>query len=173
MGASDIGAAPAAGHVVWIGARQPRVRNAGSQGPTAPGPIHAVETIEIDSAGLVGDRHRAAGGKRAVTLIQAEHLPVIRSLLAAAAVTPESLRRNLVVAGINLKALERCAFRVGEVVLEGTGPCHPCGRMEDALGPGGYAAMRGHGGITARVLCGGTVRVGDPVAPDHRLRDPG
>jgi len=68
-----------------------------------------------------------------------------------------------VVSGIPLVALKGRRFRVGEVVLEGTAPCDPCSRMEAALGPGGFNAMRGHGGLCARIVSGGTMRLGDVV----------
>ena len=67
------------------------------------------------------------------------------------------------VSGINLLALKDKRFRAGDVLLEYTGACHPCSKMERALGAGGYNAMRGHGGITARVLEAGLLRIGDRV----------
>lgn len=111
----------------------------------------------------LGQRGEAELSTRQVTLIQHEHLPVIAQLARVAVVDPVALRRNLVVSGINLLALKNARLRVGEALLELVGPCHPCSRMEDAIGPGGYAAMRGHGGMTARVLEGGAIVVGDPV----------
>jgi MOSC domain-containing protein YiiM len=119
----------------------------------------------IAGQGLAGD-HYGGGlkGLRQVTLIQSEHLPVIGALLGGEAPSPCVLRRNLVVSGINLVALKGVRFRVGDAVLEGTGLCQPCSRMEETLGPGGYNAMRGHGGLTAQVVQDGVISVGDALA---------
>ncbi|MFP6763287.1 MAG: MOSC domain-containing protein, partial [Planctomycetaceae bacterium] len=93
-----------------------------------------------------------------------EHLPAVAAILGhEQSADPVMLRRNIVVSGISLLALKDQQFRIGEAVLEGTGPAAPCSRMEENLGPGGYNAMRGHGGITARVIAGGVLSVGTSV----------
>lgn len=139
--------------------------------PARHADINRVSDVAAEvGRGLIGDyrseRAPRDSAKRQVTLIQAEHLHVIAALagvkLEPAELAP-LLRRNLVVSGINLLALKDRQFRIGEVVLEGSGLCAPCSQMEDALSTGGYNAMRGHGGITARVLAAGTLRVGDGV----------
>ena len=145
--------------------------------PQRRGAMWRVDAAQaIAGHGLQGDRAAAraasapGGGRRQVSLMQAEHLPVIAALSGHAVVDAALLRRNLVVAGLNLVAA-RSLFkdrpmwlRIGAaVVLEITGPCEPCSRMEEALGVGGYNAVRGHGGMTARVLVGGEVRCGDAV----------
>jgi MOSC domain-containing protein YiiM len=142
------------GHVTWIGLRpQPRV------------PVIAVAEARLTTTdGLVGDRYAGRSGARHVTLIQAEHMAVMASFLGRE-VTPDQLRRNIAVAGLNLIALKDRRFRLGTALLEMTGLCHPCGRMENVFGPGGYNAVRGHGGITARVVEDGTVNLGDAVTP--------
>ena len=144
---------PRAGRVEWIGLR-----------PQRDVPMDEVDhAIAESGAGLVGDRYAGGSGKRGVTLIQAEHLPAIAALSGHAAVAPAILRRNLVVSGLPLVALKGRRFRIGEVLLEGTDECDPCSRMEAALGPGGFNAMRGHGGLCARILEGGTIQRGDAV----------
>ena len=124
----------------------------------------AVEAVA--GRGLVGDRYASGSGKRGITLIQAEHLPVIAALSGHAAVAPALLRRNVVVSGIPLVALKGRRFRIGGALFEGADDCDPCSRMEAALGPGGYNAMRGHGGLCARILEGGRIMVGDGVEPE-------
>ena len=133
--------------------------------PARRAPVRRTDAVTAQrNRGLAGDRHAArTGGKRQVTLIQAEHLAVIASLLHREAVPPERVRRNLVVVGVNLLAFKDQPFRIGTAVLHGTGSCPPCPRMEEALGPGGYQAMRGHGGITAEILETGRIALGDAL----------
>ena len=144
---------PRPGRVEWIGLR-----------PKRDVPMQEVnEAFATAGIGLTGDRYAGGSGKRGITLIQAEHLPAIAALSGHTTVSPALLRRNIVVSGLPLIALKGRRFRIGEVLLEGTDECDPCSRMEDALGPGGYNAMRGHGGLCARVLEGGVLRRGDEV----------
>lgn len=126
--------------------------------------------------GLIGD-HRGqrlaeteAQRHRELTLIQHEHLPLIGAWTLQQAVDARRLRRNLVISGLNLAAMHSpfadqvLVWRVGpEVCIEVTGSCPPCSRMETELGLGGYNALRGHGGLTARVTTGGLIRVGAVV----------
>ena len=137
------------------------------RGPSRAPARRIASTQALAGIGLADDRLGQRGeaelSTRQVTLIQSEHLPVIATLAGVDAVDPVGLRRNLVIAGINLLALKNARLQVGEAVLEIVGPCQPCSRMEETIGPGGYAAMRGHGGMTARVVAGGAIREGDPV----------
>ena len=145
---------PQVGRIEWIGVRAQKYE---------PLTVLAEATVDLEE-GLVGDRYQGTSKKRQVTLIQAEHLEAVGKILSSGPVDPGLTRRNLVVSGINLLAFKDQRFQLGhEVVLEMTGICHPCSRMEENLGPGGYNALRGHSGINARVVKGGTIRIGDAV----------
>lgn len=145
---------PQVGRVAWIGAS-----------PARRAPVQSLESTLIEvGTGLAEDHHARSGrSRRQVTLIQWEYLSVVAAMLGRDSLSPELLRRNIAIAGINVQTLKDQQFRLGNVLLEGTGFCHPCSRMEEVLGPGGYHAMRGHGGITARVIEGGRVTCGDAV----------
>lgn len=142
------------GKVMWIGLR-----------PARRQPLQAVLQADLDPArGLIGDHYQSRTNHvRQVTLIQAEHITAIAIYLGIGCIQPATLRRNIVVTGINLHALKGRRFRLGTAQLLATGECHPCSRMETVLGAGGYNAVRGHGGITAQILHAGQVRLDDPV----------
>ncbi len=145
--------------------------------PARGAPVLAVPSVlALQDRGLEGDRSalakptRAGGHKRQVTLMQAEHLSLIAAWVGRDAIDATLLRRNLVIAGINLLSArslfadQPVHIAIGDqMILLATGPCDPCSKMEAELGVGAYNAMRGHGGLTARVLAGGTIAVGDAV----------
>lgn len=149
------------GTVEWIGLR-PRRRE-----PLQPvTKAHAVPTL-----GLEGDHRmsKTPGSGRQVTLISQEFIDQIAGHMGLPGIDPARLRRNIVISGINLNALRRQRFRVGEALFEATQLCHPCARMEQELGPGGVVAMLGYGGLCAKILEAGIIACGDPVATEPAL----
>ena len=150
-----LAAVPQQGRVRWIGVR-----------PAARAEMLELQAVEARrEAGLTGDHSRPGlHNARQVTLIQWEHLAVIGALLERPPeqpITPQELRRNIAISGINLFSLKGRRFRLGQAILQTTGWCQPCARLEERLGNGTFQAVRGHGGITARVLQGGIIRLND------------
>ena len=145
---------PQIGKVEWIGIRTEK-----------KGVVQVLKSVFIKKgSGLEGDHFKGSpSGKRQVTIIQMEHLQTVAKILGAKNIAPELTRRNIVVSGINLLSLKDQKFRMGEVILETTGICAPCNLMETNLGKGGYNAMRGHGGITTKVISEGKLELGDKV----------
>lgn len=149
-----LAAVPQTGIVQWMGVR-----------PAARAEMIIVDAVEARrEAGLTGDHTRPSPrNARQVTLIQWEHLAVVSALIGRS-LEPQDLRRNIAVTGINLFSLKNRRFQIGQAIFETTGWCQPCARLEERLGPGTFQAMRGHGGITARIVSGGIIRVGDTVS---------
>ena len=128
--------------------------------PERMAPVKIVDAVlAIQNKGLEGDRSK--GGNRQVTFIQKEHIITVASFLGKTDLDYTLTRRNVLVEGINLLSLKGKQFRIGEAVFEYSGECHPCSRMEEALGTGGYNAMRGHGGITAKIVLSGLIKIND------------
>lgn len=142
------------GTLAWIGLRP-------SRGAAMVAPDAA--TL-VAMRGIAGDHYQTErNGARQVTLIAAEDVAAVASFLRRAEISPDLLRRNLLTRGINLIALKGQRVRIGSVILEITGECAPCSRMEANLGPGGYNALRGRGGLRSRIIEAGNVRIGDAV----------
>lgn len=143
------------GVLEWIGLRTER-----------RGEVLVVDQVEaVAGLGLVGDHRmkKTPGSGRQVTLISREYIQQICAHTGHGAIDPRLLRRNLVIAGMNMNLLRHQRLQIGEVILETTALCHPCSRMDEALGTGGAAAMFGYGGLCAKVIQGGHMRRGDPV----------
>ncbi len=143
------------GRLRWIGLR----------------PGHKQEMLSVESTqaiarlGLEGDHRclKTPDSGRQVTIISTEFIRTIETYSGLPHIDPSLLRRNLVVSGINLNALRHQQFCIGDALFEATALCHPCVRMDQTLGRGGAAAMLGYGGLCAKVLESGEIRIGDLV----------
>ncbi len=143
------------GELTWIGVRPERKAVM----------RELTSAIAHQDLGLEGDHKlkKTPGSGRQVTLISQEYIDMISHYLGGKHVYPNTLRRNLVVKNINLSALRYQQFQIGDAVFEAGALCHPCQRMEVALGKGGIAAMMGHGGLCCKVIKTGEIKIGDTV----------
>jgi MOSC domain-containing protein YiiM len=124
----------------------------------------------LEGCGLEGDRYCAGIGHWSrfgrvceVTFIAAEDLDYIERETGVS-VSNGQHRRNVVTRGISLKTLRRGErFRVGGAAFEYRGPRSVCRYIERLTEPGMTQALKGRGGICARVIENGTLRVGDEI----------
>jgi MOSC domain-containing protein YiiM len=136
--------------------------------------MQAVATVTaMAGSGLAGDRYQTGAGfysarprddgGREVTLIEAE---VLAALAAEHGITltPAQSRRNLTTRGIRLPDLIGRRFTIGEVVCEGVDHCPPCQHLVEVTGRPVLEPLVGRGGIRARIVAGGVLRAGDPIA---------
>jgi MOSC domain-containing protein YiiM len=141
--------------------------------------MQAVAEIEaIVGIGLSGDRYAAGTGfysarptdpgAREVTLFEAEVLDLLQTDHGIT-LRPDEHRRNLTVRGVRLSELLGQRFSVGDVVLEGVKDCPPCEHLEQLTGKRLLRPLLDRGGLRARVVVGGTLRVGDAISVQARV----
>ena len=137
------------------------------EGSAAMERVEEVHTIE--GRGIEGDRYCEGRGFYTpygdvceVTLISSEDLDDIARELGIGVKNGEH-RRNIITRGVRLEDLRGKKFRIGGTILEYDRPRPPCGHVQDLTEPGMTRALRGRGGICARVVEGGTIRESDTI----------
>lgn len=126
--------------------------------------LQDVETIEcVAGRGVPGDRFfdYQADYKGQITFFSSEVFEEVCRTVGVRDKNPGAARRNVVTSGIDLNSLIGKRFEVQGVVFEGICECKPCYWMNSAIGPGAEHALLGRGGLRARILAGGTLRVSE------------
>jgi MOSC domain-containing protein YiiM len=121
----------------------------------------AVEAVQVTADGVVGDRY---GKSRDLTLIEAEALEGLREDAGIELTAAES-RRQVLTRGISLNDLVGKHFTVGEVECVGQEWCEPCNHLQGLTQQGVLRGLVHRGGLRADIVSGGTIAVGDAVAP--------
>jgi len=141
--------------------------------PADEHPIIGVPEIEcVAGRGIRGDRFfdYKPDYKGQITFFAAEIydelcatlLPPVSQLSAlnAQLPPPSAFRRNVITRGADLNSLIGKQFTIQGVTFEGTAECSPCYWMDQAFAPGTEAALKGRGGLRAKILTDGWLRIG-------------
>jgi MOSC domain-containing protein YiiM len=120
-------------------------------------PVREFEEVSaVENRGFQDCIHGRPGSRRQVLLMDFETLEDL-------GISPGSVKENITTRGLGLGGLaEGQRVRAGEVLLEVTVPCTPCGQM-DEIREGLKEALRGRRGVLCRVLKPGRIRRGDPI----------
>lgn len=136
-------------------------------------PMRSAESLKlVAGVGIEGDRYASSEGfysdrpeeGRQVTLFEVETLHALQRDHGIA-LKDSDHRRNITTRGVPLNHLVGARFRVGEVLLEGTRLSTPCRHIEQITGLEIFTPLINRSGLHARILEGGTVRLGDAVRP--------
>lgn len=134
------------------------------EGRLQHGMTEPVEVECVAGMGLRGDRYfgHRPDYKGQVTFFDAAVVDEVRRRFQLAKLPPSVFRRNLIVAGVNLAQWNGQRFRFQGVEFEGSQECTPCEWMDRAVASGTRAFLdeQFRGGLRARVVTGGTLRVG-------------
>jgi len=139
--------------------------------PAAGQPMESVpEARAVAGRGLEGDRYslgtgyysdKPGEGGRELTLIETETIEALPAL--GVKLSAAESRRNIATAGVPLNHLVGREFRVGAVRLRGTRLCEPCRYLDGLTQVGAMAALIHRGGLRAKILNDGLIRVGDTI----------
>jgi MOSC domain-containing protein YiiM len=124
--------------------------------------IQAVPSVEcLAGRGLVGDRFLDYKQDYAgqITFFAGEVFDELQAALGLAGRDSAGLRRNVITRGVDLNGLIGQEFEVQGVRFRGTRECSPCYWMDRAFVPGTEAWLKGRGGLRAKILTSGTLRV--------------
>ncbi|MDZ4287576.1 MAG: molybdenum cofactor biosysynthesis protein [Prosthecobacter sp.] len=131
--------------------------------PAGTTPMIEVESVAcVTGKGLVGDRFFGfkEDYKGQVTFFAHEVYERLCEQFNALGVSPSVFRRNIITKGVDLNTLIDQEFEVQGVRFFGTQECSPCHWMDEAFAPGAEAALKGNGGLRARILSDGVLRAG-------------
>jgi MOSC domain-containing protein YiiM len=131
-----------------------------------PDDFPLVETSEIECVagrGIRGDRFfdYRDNYKGQITFFSREVFDLMSGAFGLTNKSPGVLRRNLIVSGIELNELIGADFTVQGVHFGGTAHCKPCYWMNTAVAPGAEEFLANRGGLRARILSDGRVRLGE------------
>ena len=142
----------------------------GGTHPTIP-----VSEIEcVAGMGLFGDRFFGfkENYKGQVTFFSSEVFEDVCRKLNVAEKSPGVTRRNIITRGVDLNSLVGKRFVIQGIEFEGVCECSPCHWMNHAIGDGAERALHGRGGLRARVLSDGVLRVDGVEAPKGTSEKP-